>query len=283
MTSRTANEIFADADQRGLRRVLIVTAIALEMRAVRAHLEALGDKTLRNHQIVELGSFSSDGEDCLVVVAESRAGNLEAQASVIYPAQECGPFDMIIFVGVAGSRKKDVPIGSVVASSKIYSPYSGKYEGSEFNARAAVFPADQVLVQLATKVERDGEWVDRIRPALRGSLPSIDDYPKPYPPGAVIAPIVSVEAVSADATSQLETQISKHCGDAQAIEMEGYGALSAARQESTPAIVIRGISDAREGKEHEKDAIYQPVAAAHAAAFAFELISLRIKRYPSSS
>ncbi len=283
MTTQSADDIFAEADRRGLRRVLIVTAIALEMRSVRAHLEAVGDKTLRNHQIVELGIFSSHGEDCFVVVAESRAGNLEAQASVIYPAQECGPFDMIVFVGVAGSRKKDVPIGSVVASSEIYYPYSGKYEGGEFNARTAGFPADQVLVQLATKVERDGEWMDRIRPALRGSLPSAEDYPKPRPPGAVIAPIVSVEAVSADATSQLEVQISKHCGDAQAVEMEGYGALFAARLESTPAIVIRGISDAREGKEPEKDAIYQPVAAAHAAAFAFELIALRMKRYPASS
>jgi nucleoside phosphorylase len=283
VTTQTADEIFAEVERRGLRRVLIVTAIALEMRSVRAHLKAVGDKTLRNHQIVELGIFSSHGEDCFVVVAESRAGNLEAQASVIYPAQECGPFDMIVFVGVAGSRKKDVPIGSVVASSEIYFPYPGKYEGGEFNARTAGFPADQVLVQLATKVERDGEWVDRIRPALRGSLPSDEDYPKPRPPGAVIAPIVSVEAVSADATSQLEVQISKHCGDAQAIEMEGYGALSAARLESTPAIVIRGISDAREGKEPEKDAIYQPVAAAHAAAFAFELIALRMKRYPASS
>jgi nucleoside phosphorylase len=283
VTTQSADDIFAEADRRGLRRVLIVTAIALEMRSVRAHLEALGDKTLRNHQIVELGIFSSNGEDCLVVVAESRAGNLEAQASVIYPAQECGPFDMIVFVGVAGSRKKDVLIGSVVASSKVYYPYSGKYEGGEFNARMAGMPADQVLVQLATKVERDGEWVDRIRPALRGSLPSAEDYPKPNPPGAVIAPIVSVEAVSADATSQLEAQISKHCGDAQAVEMEGYGALFAARQESTPAIVIRGISDAREGKEPEKDAIYQPVAAAHAAAFAFEMIALRMKRYPASS
>ena len=144
MTSKTADDVFADADRRGLRRVLIVTAIALEMRSVRAHLTAAGDKTLRNHQIVELGIFSSNGEECLVVVAESRAGNLEAQASVIYPAQECGPFDMILFVGVAGSRKEDIPIGSVVASSEVYYPYSGKYEGGEFKARTAGIPADQL-------------------------------------------------------------------------------------------------------------------------------------------
>ena len=150
MDSPSADEIFAEADRRGMRRVLIVTAIALEMRSVRAHLNAAGDKTLRNDQIVELGIFSSDGEECLVVVAESRAGNLEAQASVTYTAQECGPFDMIVFVGVAGSRKKDVPIGSVVASSEVYFPYSGKYEGGDFNARSAGFPADHVLVQLAT-------------------------------------------------------------------------------------------------------------------------------------
>src|SRR5262249_51689694 len=43
---------------------------------------------------------------------------------------------------------------------------------------------------------------------------------------------------------------------------------------SIPCIVIRGISDAREGKNPELDKIHQPVAAAHAAAFAYELLDL---------
>ena len=38
----TPAEILADADTRGLRRALVVTALPIEMSAVRAHLTDLG-------------------------------------------------------------------------------------------------------------------------------------------------------------------------------------------------------------------------------------------------
>lgn len=284
MTTKTADEIFTQADARGLRRMLIVTAIALEMRAVRAHLEDLGDKTLKNDKIVEIGLFSSDGVECLVVVAESGAGNADAQAMVTSAARECGPFDSIFFVGVAGSRKADVPIGSVVASKLIYNPYSGKWEDGDFFARPHPLPGNRALVSLAVKVERDGKWQERIRPARRAQFPDQKDYPQPFPPGAFVAAIASIEAVSADKKGQLELTLKKHYGDSYAVEMEGFGILKGADEENTPAIVVRGISDmAGDDKDPVRDAINQPIAAAHAAAFVFELITLRMERYPTAT
>lgn len=223
MTNQTADEIFAQADARELRRVLIVTAIALEMRAVRAYLEDLGDKTLKNDKIVEIGLFSSDGVECLVVVAESGPGNADAQAMVTSAARECGPFDSIFFVGVAGSRKADVPIGSVVASKLIYNPYSGKWEDGDFFARPHPLPGNRALVNLATKVERDGKWQERIRPARRVQFPDQKDYPQPFPPGAFVAAIASIEAVSADKKGQLELVLKKHYGDSYAVEIKASG------------------------------------------------------------
>ena len=93
------------------------------------------------------------------------------------------------------------------------------------------------------------------------------------PAAGTVAPAVSTEAVSASKTSALEAHIAQHYGDANIVEMEGFGALFAADREGKPAIVIRGVSDMADKKDPATDKVRQPVAAAHAAAFAFELLS----------
>ena len=93
---------------------------------------------------------------------------------------------------------------------------------------------------------------------------------------------MSTEAVSADKASELESLIAIHYGDACIVEMEGFGSLFAAARERTPAIVIRGVSDMAEFKEPETDKVRQPIAAAHAAAFAFELIARWTEFYPGA-
>ncbi|TIM26852.1 MAG: hypothetical protein E5Y63_27235 [Mesorhizobium sp.] len=261
-----------DADARGLRRALIVTALPLEMSAVRAHITPLGSCLGRDGNVVEIGQFAAQGDEWLVVVAECGAGTHAAQSAVTYASIDFGRFEVSLFVGVAASRKPEAPIGSVVVSNHVYFPYSGKYSGGEFSSRPHTFPVDNRLVGLAKKIQRDEEWQARIKAPLKRKLPEAADYPQPYPPNAFIAPIVSVEAVSADAESELEMQIAKHYGDSLALEMEGYGALFAGSREQTPSIVVRGVSDMRKDKDPALDAIYQPVAAAHAAAFGFELL-----------
>jgi hypothetical protein len=70
----TAAEVMQDAEARGLRRVLIVTALPIEMKAVRAHLTELGSCPARDGNVYECGQFSGQGDEWLVVVAESGAG-----------------------------------------------------------------------------------------------------------------------------------------------------------------------------------------------------------------
>ena len=277
MAVRTKEEVVEYSRAHGLRRALVITALALEMRAVRAHLKPLGSVLGRSGTIYECGQFSGDGSEWLVVVVESGAGTHPAHAVVTSAQIDFSGFEIMVFVGIAASRKAEAPIGSVVASSILYSPLTGKFDAERGHTGRPrpVYP-DRDLVGVAQKVERDGEWAARIRNPLRETLLDVSDarYPKPFPPQAFIAPIASLEAVSADPKSEPEAHISQNYSDTLAIEMEGYGAAYAANLEQTPLIVIRGISDMRSGKIAELDAIHQPVAAAHASAFTFEVISV---------
>lgn len=282
MSYRSADELLAEAARRGLRRAFLVTAVMLEMDAVRGHLVQLGSVIGRDGAVYECGVFSNFGQDWLVVVAETGAGTHPAQSTVTYAHVLFGGFEVQIFVGIGGSRKADAPLGSVVASDQVYMPYSAKYGENGRSSRPRTFQVDGKLVGIAKKVRRDRTWFSRIRDPHGGRLPPFDAYPVEYPPIGLVAAIVSVEAVLADPTSELEALIADGYGDSHVVEMEGYGAIYASSQERTPSILVRGISDMTQNKSPEKDAQLQPVAACHAAAFAFEVLSHWGQAYPAS-
>jgi len=89
-----------------------------------------------------------------IVVAESGAGTHPAQNTVTNAHIEFEP-ELQIFAGIGGSRKEDVPVGSVVAVDHVYMPYGGKYGENGFSARRREFAADPQLLEVARKVRRD--------------------------------------------------------------------------------------------------------------------------------
>lgn len=276
------SQILAKADADGLRRILVITALPAEMAAVRKHTKHIASCQGRDGNIFELGHFAGTGSQWLVVVGESGAGNHQSQSIVTNACMQFGPFELILFVGVAATRKvDDAPIGSVVVSNHVYLASVGKYKEGEFFSRSREFATNPHLLGFGRKVVRDEKWHERLKPPYAGLMPDNNKYPKPFPPVALVAPIVSTEAVSADVDSVLERQITAAYQDATALEMEGYGVLYAAFNESTPSIVIRGISDDRGGKDPVLDKIHQPIAAAHGAAFAYELLDLWGHNQPS--
>ena len=282
MQFKNAQTLLAAADDIGLRRVLIVTALSLELKAVMAHVEHMGSCIARDGNVYEFGKFNGTSGSWLVVVGESGAGNHQSQATVTTALNEFGGFEMMLFVGVAATRKTvDAPIGSVVAANLVYQAPAGKYVDGQFNARPRDIGVNRRVLGLMKKIAREERWHERLRPPYGGAMPTDKNYPQPFPPAAVIAPIVSVESVSADANSELERNIANHQQDATALEMEGYGAAFAADRESLPFAIIRGISDAREKKDAALDVVHQPIAAAHGAGFGFELIDLWGSNYPS--
>jgi len=255
-----------------MRRALVVTAIALELDAVRVGLKNLGS-VMTSEGVFEFEQFTGSGHEWLVITGECSAGNLPAMGFITTAIRRFGPFEVIIFVGVAGSRKADdAPIGSVLVGRHIYLAETGKYKDGQFQGRARMLYPDKTLLALAQKIARDQLWLARLRPEYGATRATDDVYPRPYPPKAILCPIVSVESVSADRDSSLEQHINQTYQDAVGVEMEGYGALYSALSEQIPCIVVRGVSDALAGKSAELDKISQPIAAGHAVAFAFELL-----------
>lgn len=259
------------------RRALIITTVVHESRAVKAHLTSpeilIGEKD----GLYEYGRFSDPAGDWLVVHAITPQGNTDASLVASKTYQEFGSFHAQIFVGVAGSLKEDIPIGSVVISDYVYNGHSAKVEDTETLGRPhGLVPARELLTASRWLIYSD-EWRDLIRAPAGMELPNKADYSCDFPPLAVIKGIVSGEEVVAGGKSARYTWLRSHFNDCGAVEMEGWGVMSAARYENTPAIVVRGISDMCAGKDHAKDKLHQPIAAAHAAAFAFGILSFRSK------
>jgi nucleoside phosphorylase len=109
----------------------------------------------RDGNVFELSHFAGSGSNWLVVVGESGAGTHQSHAIVTNACIQFGPFELIIFVGVAATRKADdAPIGSVSASEHVYWPYVGKYRDGEFQSRPREYPVNRQLLGLAKKVDR---------------------------------------------------------------------------------------------------------------------------------
>ena len=281
LTYREIGDILEGSETRGVRhRALLLTPLALEMDAVLAHLDWVGSCRGRKGTIYECGVFRGVGLEWLAVVTRTGAGTHHAQSAAETAYRDFEEFDLQIVVGVAGSRKIDVPLGSVVASELVYWPYGGKYDERGFSGRPRMVSTEERVLEIARKVQRDMTWQSRILGEGGETQVEPYDHDIEFPPRGFVAPSVSVEAVQADRGSPLEEQIRDGFGDAHVVEMEGYGAYFAARGSGTPWIMIRGVSDETHEKRAEEDADHQPIAARHAAAFAFELMAQWAEAYP---
>ena len=236
---------------------VILTALSIEYLAVRQHLTNLQEETHKG-TIYERGSFTAQGQDWEVGIVEIGAGNSGAAVAAERAIAYFTP-DVILFVGVAGGIK-DVTLGDVVASTKIYGYESGKAEET-FKPRPEIGLAAYGLEQRARAAARSGDWLKRIS--------AIEPIPRVF-----VAPIAAGEKVIGSTKSEVYQFLRSNYGDAVAVEMEGFGFLEAARaNQRVSAIVIRGISDLIDGKAQADGRGSQEIASRHASAFAFEILA----------
>lgn len=242
------------------RLAVIITALPLEREAVLQHLRNVSAEPEHRGTIYRRGTFDERSEPWDVVVAEIGAGNVNAAAEAVRVLDHYSP-QVALFVGIAGALK-DLKHGDIVASTKVYGYDSGKDE-AEFKTRPAVQLADYRLEQRARFEAGEPGW--RLR--IKGDPPAL-------PPSASVAPIAAGERVVASNESHTYRLIRQHYNDAAAVEMEGHGFLLGVRMNpGTQGIVVRGISDLVDDKDEANDKKWQPIAARHAAAFAFEILA----------
>ncbi len=208
---------------------VILTALPVEYLAVRAHLQALQEEVHVQGTVYERGTFRANGQDWEVGIVEIGAGNVGAALEAERAIAHFKP-DVILFVGVAGGLK-DVAIGDVVVSTKIYGYESGKAE-QRFKPRPEIGLSAYNLEQRARAEARKEDWLERLT-----VVPEVK-------PRVFVGPIAAGEKVIASTQSEVFQFLSENYGDAIAVEMEGLGFLEAARaNQRVSAIVVRGISD----------------------------------------
>jgi nucleoside phosphorylase len=239
-------------------RAVILTALKVEYLAVRRYLTNLQEIIHTQGTVYERGTFESDGGVWDIGIVEIGAGNAGAALEAERAIAHFKP-NVILFVGVAGGIK-DVKLGDVVASTKIYGYESGKVE-QVFKPRPEIGLSAYSLEQRARAEARKTDWLER----LDGSS---------LTPNVLVAPIAAGEKVVASTKSEVYKFIRSNYGDAVAVEMEGFGFLEAARaNQSVSAMVIRGISDLIDGKKKADGEGSQSIASLHASAFAFEVLA----------
>src|SRR6266487_1783188 len=238
-------------------RAIILTALKVEYQAVRTHLSNVREDVYKG-TIYERGAFQPGNQLWDVGIAQIGAGNVGAAFEAERAIDYLKP-DIILFVGVT-SGIKNVKIGDVVVATKVYG-YEFDKTSNTFRTKPDIGQSSYRLIQRAQAEARKTDWLQRI------------EEPFPTTPHVFVDTIVDAEKLITSTHIAIGEFLQRNYGDSLALEMEGSGFLPAiSTNEQAQTLVIRGISDLL---DHPKSNVQnsQEIAARHASAFAFEILS----------
>ncbi|MFI5527290.1 hypothetical protein ACIA8O_01915 [Kitasatospora sp. NPDC051853] len=240
--------------QAGLPTVVVLTALNLELRAVRALLADCVEEEHSTGTIFQVGTVP--GASCRVALAVAGEGSIPA-AVITTHAHELFDPEAVLFVGIAGGLKEDIALGDVVVATKVYAYQGGKVEqDGTFSARPQAFAAPHRLAQRAQHLP--DTW-------HRGAAGA---------PAVHFKPVAAGDVVLNSRKAPLAQQLRDHYSDAAAIEMESAGSSHAGHIGGLEVLTIRGISDHADGAKQVAEAQdSQRVAADHAARYALALVA----------
>jgi nucleoside phosphorylase len=239
------------------RKVLVVTALDTEATAVLKRLEPGNVGTIESIY-VSTGRLQSAAGTADVYVFPTGVGNTPSALKTAMLIEAVRP-QLTVFCGIAGGRK-DAKIGSVVVASMVYLYESGKEEKSRFSPRPRIVDLSPTADSLATA------FLARLR------LEKLDYE-------VFFKPIACGEKLLGSGTGPSAGLVSTTYGDALAIEMEGFGFLSAIRNGKAPGLLVRGVSDLLDNKEDEED---HELAANNAADLVLRLIAFFLTIPPNA-
>lgn len=241
---------------------VVVTALPLENTAVIAHLENVHEVRERG-TIYNVGDFHGRYVNWRVAVVIGDAGGVNAAAAAERVIAKFSP-QLALFVGIAGGlEEQGMAWGKVVAATEITN-YEWGADYKKFHMRPMGWRAAHSLRQQAQQVQMANKWPERAKEAC----------PDWMERSAVVEPIAAGDKLVRDKNSLTYQRVLTNVERAVAVEMEGHGFLAAIESnESVSGIVVRGISDLCFDKQEAKEAGTQSIAAANAAAFAFELLA----------
>ncbi len=242
--------------------VVVVTTMETEFRAMRDHLDSWSEDWHQAGTYFVRGQMK-DVPWPVILMITGPGGNGTSVLSE-RAIQTFGPRALLL-VGVAGSLKDDVKLGDVVVAGWIHSYHGGKEDEDGFHARPRGGPAGHRLEQVAYAASLTVPWRETL---TREARPRV--HVKPIASGEVLLNSPDHSLAGQLDRGGLREWLRRHFNDAVAIEMESAGAIRAAQlNDGLPFLAIRGISDRADGTKHDvADNELQPVAAAHAAAFA---------------
>lgn len=230
-------------------RALIVSALPVEAKAILSFFDEVHVKSTPkgvsymtgNRKIFSAKLGEKIEENWVFFIATpTGAGNLEVTRALHQMIPECNPH-IVALIGCAGGFPDKIEQYDVVVAPRV--DYIARAKVSrKTQLRPQQEVCSSVFVDHCKNVQLLDLWHQYLHPDITNA-----------PINVQFEPIVSGETVLANSRSAYFRLAQIASPKAVAIEMEGYGFLSACREYKVEAAVVQGISDTLDDKDHPAD------------------------------